>query len=72
MRDPQYQARGMFEEVQVGERTLTIPAILPRLERTPGYTDWPGPEVAEHRDDVLGELGYTNEEIDSLASRGDI
>ena len=72
MRDPQYQARGMFEEVQVGERTLTIPAIRPRLERTPGFTDWPGPEVAEHRDEVLGELGYTNEEIDSLASRGDI
>ena len=41
-------------------------------ERTPGRTDWPGPEVAEHRDEVLAELGYTNEEIDSLASRGDI
>jgi formyl-CoA transferase len=45
---------------------------VPKLERTPGFTDWPGPEVAEHRDEVLGELGYSNAEIEALSSRGDI
>jgi crotonobetainyl-CoA:carnitine CoA-transferase CaiB-like acyl-CoA transferase len=72
VRDPQYQARGLFEEVSVGDRQLTIPAILPRLERTPGYTDWPGPEVAEHRDEILKSLGYTDAQIEALAAAGDI
>ena len=70
--DPQYQARGMFEDVRVGDRRLTIPAILPKLTRTPGRTDWPGPEVAEHRDEVLKELGYTDAEISELAANGDV
>ena len=72
MKDPQYQARGMFEEVSVGDRQLAIPAILPKLTRTPGFTDWPGPEVAEHRDDVLKEVGYSESEIDELARNGDV
>lgn len=72
MRDPQYQARGMFEEVMVGDKPLTIPAILPKLARTPGFTDWPGPEVAEHRDEVLQMAGYSDEEIAELIRRGDV
>ena len=72
MQDPQYQARGMFEEVTVGEKQQTIPAILPKLARTPGFTDWPGPEVAEHRDEVLKEVGYSETEIARLADAGDV
>ena len=72
MKDPQYQARGMFEEVNIGERRLTIPAILPKLDRTPGFTDWPGPEVAEHRDDVLKAVGYSEEDIARLSEAGDV
>lgn len=72
MADPQYQARGMFEEVTVGEKQLAIPAILPKLGRTPGFTDWPGPEVAEHRDEVLKSVGYSASEIERLQDQGDI
>jgi len=72
MDDPQYQARGMFEEVNVGGKQLAIPAILPKLARTPGFTDWPGPEVAEHRDEVLKSVGYSDEEIARLAGDGDV
>jgi crotonobetainyl-CoA:carnitine CoA-transferase CaiB-like acyl-CoA transferase len=72
MNDPQYQARGMFEEVDIGGRTLTIPAILPRLARTPGRTDWPGPEVGAHRDEILASLGFSDEDISRLAGNGDI
>ncbi len=72
MKDPQYQARGMFEEVSVGDKQLAIPAILPKLGRTPGFTDWPGPEVAEHRNEVLREVGYSDAEISRLASDGDV
>ena len=72
MDDPQYQARGMFEEVNVGDKQLAIPAILPKLARTPGFTDWPGPEVAEHRDEVLKSVGYSDEEISRLSTDGDV
>jgi len=72
MADPQYQARGMFEEVTVNGKPLSIPAILPRLTRTPGFTDWPGPEVAEHRDEILRSVGYTDAEIIALEASGDV
>jgi crotonobetainyl-CoA:carnitine CoA-transferase CaiB-like acyl-CoA transferase len=72
MADPQYQARGMFEAVNVNGKELAIPAILPKLTRTPGFTDWPGPEVGEHRDEVLKTAGFTEAEIAALEQTGDI
>ena len=69
--DPHYEARGMFEEVQVGGRPLKIPAFAPRLSETPGGTDWPGPAVGAHNREVFGAvLGLSDEEIDRLASAG--
>jgi crotonobetainyl-CoA:carnitine CoA-transferase CaiB-like acyl-CoA transferase len=55
-KDPQYQARGAFEEVTVDGDVLHIPSIAPRLAETPGSTDWPGPKLGEHGDAVLSEL----------------
>ena len=69
--DPQYQARQLFEEVDIGRRKLKIPAILPKLEGTPGYTSWPGPSVGEHRDAVLADVGYSEAEIAALVADGD-
>ena len=34
--DPQYNARGLFETVEAGGEPLKIPAITPKLDRTPG------------------------------------
>ena len=55
--DPHYQARGMFEEVEVGGRPLKIPAMSPRLSGTPGGTEWPGPSVGSHNAEVLKKAG---------------
>jgi crotonobetainyl-CoA:carnitine CoA-transferase CaiB-like acyl-CoA transferase len=55
-RDPHFNARGLFESVEVDGAPLKIPAILPRLADTPGHTDWPGPKLGEHTDEVLGSL----------------
>ena len=70
--DPHYQARGMFEQVQVPNRddTLAIPAILPKLMGTPGSTEWPGGEVGSHTDDVLTAMGLAADRIAALKERG--
>jgi crotonobetainyl-CoA:carnitine CoA-transferase CaiB-like acyl-CoA transferase len=71
MRDAQFNARGMFETVRVDGDPLKIPAIVPRLENTPGETLWPGPAIGEHNEEILGgQLGYSREEIARLAADG--
>jgi len=73
LEDPQYQARGMFEEVQAGDKTVTIPAIMPRLNSTPGQTRWAGPgAVGDDTDATYAELGLSSDEIQSLRTNGDI
>jgi len=62
----------MFEQVDVNGNPLKIPAILPRLESTPGCTTWPGGEVGSHTDEVLATLGYSAAEVDDLRRAGDV
>ena len=69
--DPHYQARGFIENVTVGGKPLKLPALAPKLSRTPGRTDWAGPEVGEHQDEILEQvLGLGKEEIERLRAAG--
>ena len=69
--DPQYIARGLFEEVMVNGESLKIPAMVPRLSATPGRTDWPGPEVGAHNEEVFGEmLGFSAEQLSEYRDKG--
>ncbi len=69
--DPHFNARGLFEQVEINGKPLKIPAILPKLDRTPGRTDWPGGAVGSHTDQVLRELlQLDDEEIQSLRDTG--
>lgn len=69
--DPHFQARGLFEEVDAGGRPLKLPAIIPKLSETPGGTEWAGPAVGEHTNEVLGQvLGLSDEEIYELSGKG--
>jgi len=61
MGDAHFQARGLFEQVEINGKPLKIPAILPKLEKTPGRTDWPGAAVGSHTEIVLQELLALNE-----------
>jgi crotonobetainyl-CoA:carnitine CoA-transferase CaiB-like acyl-CoA transferase len=56
MADPHFNARGMFESVEVNGKLLKIPAIPPLLGDTPGRTDTPGPALGAHTDEVLESL----------------
>ena len=60
-------ARGLFEEVDVNGKPLKIPAMVPKMSETPGRTDWAGPEVGAHNDEVYRKLlGLSPEEIAEL------
>jgi len=72
VRDPHYRARGMFERVETPSGPLDVPALLPKLEMTPGRTDWPGPDVGAHTDEVLTSLGLDTDELAKLRHAGDI
>jgi len=73
MADPHFQARGMFEQVEVGGKPLRIPAIPPLLGETPGRTDAPGPALGAHTDEVLERvLGLKAEERAALRAAGAI
>ncbi|MEM1434305.1 MAG: CaiB/BaiF CoA-transferase family protein [Pseudomonadota bacterium] len=68
--DAHYQARGLFERVEINGEPLDIPAILPKLSKTPGGTDWPGGDVGTHTDAVLKEAGFSAEELTELRQLG--
>jgi len=71
MADPHYQARGMFETVEINGEPLKIPAILPKLRGTPGETKWPGQPIGSHNTEILGELlGLGDDDLAQLKADG--
>lgn len=69
--DAHYAARGMFESVEIDGKPLRLPAILPKLTRTPGATRWPGAKLGSHNREVLVELlGVSETEMTELKSAG--
>ncbi len=71
MEDPHFQARGMFERVEIDGEPLAIPAIVPKLVDSPGATRWPGPDVGAHNDEVYGDLlGMLPDELARLRRDG--
>ncbi|KQQ33243.1 CoA-transferase [Duganella sp. Leaf126] len=71
MRDPQFLAREMFEQHRFADGTpIKLPAISPKLSATPGRTQWIGPTLGQHNDEVLRALGYSDTEIATLRQDG--
>ena len=70
MEDRHFQARGLFEQVEINGEPLKIPAMMPKLGNTPGGTEWPGPEIASHTDEILQGLGLDSAQIKHLKTTG--
>lgn len=69
--DPHFNARGMFESVEINGKPLKIPAILPKLSGTPGRTDWPGGDIGSHTQEILRSvLNLSQAQIDELKTTG--
>jgi len=69
--DPHYRARGLFERVEIDGKPLKIPAIMPRLEKTPGRTEWPGGSIGSHNEEILqGLLSLSDEDVAGLRAEG--
>lgn len=70
--DPHYQAREMFEDVDIGNgETVKLPTFVPKLSETPGGTAWVGPALGAHNQEVYGGLlGMSTDEITQLQTAG--
>ncbi|MGE5490544.1 MAG: CaiB/BaiF CoA transferase family protein [Actinomycetota bacterium] len=67
--DPQFLARQMIQTARLPDgKEFRIPGIVPRLSETPGGTEWLGPELGAHTDEVLAALGYDGERIARMRS----
>ena len=71
--DPQFLAREMFLSAKLPDgKPFRMPGIVPKLSDTPGGVEWTGPQLGEHNAEVLGELGYSAEDIATLKAGGAI
>lgn len=69
--DPQFKARETITSVEhpkLGE--VKMQNVITRLTKTPGRIRWSGPELGEHCEEVLSEIGYDRDELDELESQG--
>lgn len=69
--DPHFAARGSITSVDhpvLGE--VQMQNVFPRLSRTTGQVRWPGPELGQHTEEVLAEIGIDTTAVDQLRERG--
>jgi formyl-CoA transferase len=70
--DPQFESRETITTVDHPKLgPLKMQNVIPRLTRTPGRINHPGPELGEHNDEIYrGELGIDQADLDELRRLG--
>lgn len=66
-----YKARENIVEVEhprLGK--VKMPGIVPKFSETPGAIRHRAPELGEHNEEILGELGLSTDELASLKEKG--
>ena len=49
---------------------LDVPGVIPKLSRTPGSIKTLAPDIGEHTDQILKEIGLSDFQVASLKERG--
>jgi formyl-CoA transferase len=69
--DPHYQARGMLRTVRLNDGSaLQVPGVVPKLSLTPGDFEGGGPDLGQHTESVLAELGVDAQRMAALREKG--
>ena len=69
--DPHYQARDMILETTLPDGSLVkVPGIVPKLSLTPGQVDRLAPQLGEHTDEILDQLGIDSSTRADWRNRG--
>ena len=70
LEDPHYQARGMLLKQQTRDGyVVDVPGIVPKLLGTPGSVRSSAPKLGDDTDAVLGEIGFSSNDIAALRGR---
>ncbi|WP_448632730.1 MULTISPECIES: CaiB/BaiF CoA transferase family protein [Pseudomonas fluorescens group] len=69
--DPHYRARDMILDATLPDGAeVMMPGIVPKLSQTPGQVNWQGPALGQHTEGVLGELGFSDSQIQRFKAEG--
>jgi formyl-CoA transferase len=71
VRDVHYQARDMIQKHKLGDgQEISLPGIVPKFSATPGETNWLGPKLGEHTQEILQGIGYSDAQQAQLRNAG--
>ncbi|WGU40689.1 CaiB/BaiF CoA-transferase family protein [Phenylobacterium sp. NIBR 498073] len=71
LENEQYQAREAIVELpHPAFGKVKMQNAFPKLSETPGAVRWPGPDLGQHTDEVLAEVGFSADEVAGLRAKG--
>lgn len=71
LENEQYQAREAIVELpHPAFGKVKMQNAFPKMSETPGAVRWPGPELGQHTDEVLAEVGLSADVVAGLRAKG--